>query len=197
MSSGNMSKLGNILGACDRIRQIRESIGLTQEDLAEKLGVRSSTISRYEKDRLPNPEMLQKIATIGKTTVSWILHGDSQICADPIGAAGQSPATDAPPVEYNKGSSLMARLSQAPARLNPKAADAVPQSEDDLLYDIVVKIEQRLEETSLELSPEDKGVIITHLHQLHRKLAIPVTINTIDTHILLRARPRRPLAPDP
>lgn len=37
----------------DDIRHIRQALGLTQADFAEKLGLHQSTISRFEKGALP------------------------------------------------------------------------------------------------------------------------------------------------
>lgn len=37
----------------DDIRHIRQSLGLTQADFADKLGLHQSTISRFEKGALP------------------------------------------------------------------------------------------------------------------------------------------------
>ena len=46
-----------------RIRKIREDKGLTQSELAKRIGVKSPTISRYESgENHPSPEMLSKIA---------------------------------------------------------------------------------------------------------------------------------------
>jgi len=40
------------------------------------LGVRKSTISRYESGTIPGDENLRKIAEIGNTTIEWLLRGD-------------------------------------------------------------------------------------------------------------------------
>jgi len=45
------------------IKQLREKSELTQKDLADKLGLTNSTISKYERNELePNTEMLLKIS---------------------------------------------------------------------------------------------------------------------------------------
>ena len=47
------------------LKELRESKGLVQEDLAQLLGVQASTICRYETGkRIPDIEMLDKIAHI-------------------------------------------------------------------------------------------------------------------------------------
>ena len=48
----------------DRIKKAREAVGLTQEQLGEKIGVTGVTIMRYEKNqREPRQKQLQSIAS--------------------------------------------------------------------------------------------------------------------------------------
>lgn len=155
----------------ERIRIIRG--GLNQTEFGKILGVEAPSISRYESGRVPDITVLEKIAAFGKTTIGWILEGEGA-------TETQSP----------KPGGLMARLSKVPL-LRTQDAERQPAGDDDLLYDIVVMVDRRLLERRLELTPEDKGVIIVHLHQLHRKLAIPVSQQTVDSHIDLRAGPRQ------
>jgi len=57
-----------------RIRVIRGKT--TQTDFARMIGVRKQNyISRYEHGRIPNPELLVKVANHGKVTVDWLLTG--------------------------------------------------------------------------------------------------------------------------
>lgn len=58
----------------DVIRKIRQSKDLTQENLADELGVDKSTIVRYEKDSsIIQVEQLEKIATAFGMTASELL----------------------------------------------------------------------------------------------------------------------------
>ncbi len=58
----------------ERIRTIRG--GRTQSDFARILGVKKQNyISRYERGRIPSPDLLVRIASIGRTSVDWILTG--------------------------------------------------------------------------------------------------------------------------
>jgi transcriptional regulator with XRE-family HTH domain len=74
MSRNKYTILGNFLGIGERIRKIRGE--LTQGEFAGRLGVQAPTISRYESGRIPDEEMLRKIADFGKTTIEWLLRGD-------------------------------------------------------------------------------------------------------------------------
>jgi transcriptional regulator with XRE-family HTH domain len=57
-----------------RIRSIRGKIN--QTDFAKMIGVRKQNyVSRYEHGRIPNPELLVRIANYGKVTVDWLLTG--------------------------------------------------------------------------------------------------------------------------
>jgi transcriptional regulator with XRE-family HTH domain len=58
----------------DRLKQLRQESGLTQEELAEKLQIVKSTITKYEKNtRKPEFEILIKMADIFGTTTDYLL----------------------------------------------------------------------------------------------------------------------------
>ncbi len=46
----------------EKVAKVREEAGLTQEQLAEEVGVTSITISRVENGRSASPELLARIA---------------------------------------------------------------------------------------------------------------------------------------
>lgn len=57
-----------------RIRMVRGK--LTQTDFAKVLGVyKQNYISRYERGRVPSPDLLIKISDYGKVTIDWLLTG--------------------------------------------------------------------------------------------------------------------------
>jgi len=61
MGDGPMSKRGVLLGA--RIKELRKRAGLSQDQLAEKVGIESKYLSRLEVGkRLPSFETLENIA---------------------------------------------------------------------------------------------------------------------------------------
>jgi len=57
-----------------RIRSVRGD--KTQTEFAKEIGVKKQNyISRYERGRIPSPELLVRIAKTGKVSVDWILTG--------------------------------------------------------------------------------------------------------------------------
>lgn len=58
----------------DKLRTLRKNAGLTQPQLAEKLGVTKSVVSYYEKnDRTPSPDILVKISNTFHVTTDYLL----------------------------------------------------------------------------------------------------------------------------
>ena len=59
----------------DRIRQMRTDAGMTQEELAEKLGLQKSAIAKYENGRVENIKRstIQKMAELFDKTPSYVM----------------------------------------------------------------------------------------------------------------------------
>ncbi len=68
----NNTTQGNRIGS--RIREIRTSVGLSQSELGEKIGLNSDRVQKYENAiRSPKPEMIKKIAdALGVETLALI-----------------------------------------------------------------------------------------------------------------------------
>jgi len=61
-----------------RILSLRKLAGLSQSELADKVGVSSAQIGRYEtKGAQPPAEVLKKLADTLNTTVDYLISGDS------------------------------------------------------------------------------------------------------------------------
>lgn len=68
-----MVDFGNIL------KELRLQAGLTQKDLAAKIGVTKSVISYYElSERSPSPEVLIKLANIFHVSTDYLLGIESK-----------------------------------------------------------------------------------------------------------------------
>lgn len=60
----------------DRLKSLRSERGITQEDLAQALGLPSSTIRRYEssEEGMPKNERLQMLANFFNCSVDYLLE---------------------------------------------------------------------------------------------------------------------------
>lgn len=58
----------------DRLKQLRLQGGLTQQQLADRLGVTKSVISYYElQERYPSPEVFTKLASVFHVSTDYLL----------------------------------------------------------------------------------------------------------------------------
>lgn len=69
----------------ERIKQARKAAGLTQAELAEKLGVQHSVISKYERGRVINlkREKIAELASVLNVKPSWLMCMDDKKESDP------------------------------------------------------------------------------------------------------------------
>jgi len=68
-----------------RLRTARRSVGLTQKQLAEQLGVEPITISRWERDvTTPSLPRLRRVAEITETTVSDLVRAPDAASAHAV-----------------------------------------------------------------------------------------------------------------
>lgn len=57
-----------------RLRNLRENIGLTQEELGKKINLVKSNISMYEKgNRIPNVEILEQMSELFDVSIDYLL----------------------------------------------------------------------------------------------------------------------------
>ena len=66
-----------------RLKELRESFGLTQSDLATKIGVSITTIQNFEANNLPKSQYVIKLSEILNCSTDWLLKGSNQntLCA--------------------------------------------------------------------------------------------------------------------
>ena len=68
----------------DRIAGAREAIGLSQRDLAHRIGVRTETLRGWEEDRTePRANRLQMLAGLLNVSMRWLLTGVGQGVSPP------------------------------------------------------------------------------------------------------------------
>ncbi|PWE34178.1 transcriptional regulator [Maritimibacter sp. 55A14] len=69
----------------DRVAAAREAIGLSQEDLARKLGVKVKTVTGWEDDvSEPRANRVQMLAGILNVSIMWLLTGEGDGLEGPV-----------------------------------------------------------------------------------------------------------------
>lgn len=67
----------NVATIGERIREKRKELGLTQKQLADKLGVRYQTVQAWELNaRNPKPETVKKFAEALDVSANWLIYGE-------------------------------------------------------------------------------------------------------------------------
>lgn len=67
----------------NRLKQLRLEAGMTQQQLAQKLGVTKSVVSYYEQqERSPSPEILIHLSRIFRTSTDFLLGIDNRRTID-------------------------------------------------------------------------------------------------------------------
>lgn len=80
----------------DRIAGARDAAGLTQEELARRLGVRHTTVRAWEDDRTePRANRLQMLAGLLNVSLMWLLTGRGDGVPDPGKTSDPAPAAEA------------------------------------------------------------------------------------------------------
>lgn len=66
------------MGMAERIRDKRKELGLTQEELGEKLGVQKSAVAKYENGRVENIKrsVIEKMCIVFNCSPSWLMGWD-------------------------------------------------------------------------------------------------------------------------
>lgn len=74
----------------DRVAAAREALGLTQAQLANRLGVRANTLQNWEGDRSePRANKLQMLAGVLNVSIVWLLTGQGEGVTAPVEASDE------------------------------------------------------------------------------------------------------------
>ena len=124
----------------ERIGQIREKLGLTQGEFAERLAVTRASIARYEAGRVPKLGLLRQIARLGGVSVGWILQD-----VPPQKPRRTRDETTSPPDILEPVRSLLVFLRAEIIKLAPLPKERRKRYEDRLL-ELVARVKQDLKE---------------------------------------------------
>ncbi len=77
-SSPDAAATPAVEGAATRIREIRRSLGMTQDELARRVGVSRSAIAQWETDRTGQVRAnLARVAAVLGVSIGYLLTGDN------------------------------------------------------------------------------------------------------------------------
>lgn len=75
-----------MVGFGEKIKKLRMQAGMTQQQLANQLGITKSVVSYYElQERYPSPEILIKLAVTFHVTTDYLLGLESRNMLDVTG----------------------------------------------------------------------------------------------------------------
>lgn len=109
----------------DRVYAARETVGLSQDELAKRLGVKRKTMRAWEEDLAePRANKLQMLAGVLNVSVMWLLTGEGDGVSAPAGeneipadAAGILADLRTTRLEFKRLSDKVARLERRMAKL--------------------------------------------------------------------------------
>ena len=101
-------------GFAYRLKQVREEAGLSQEELAKKIGSSKTSIQSYERGHLPKGDKLLSLSEALSCSIDWLLKGEHcTVYVAPTVGSGASLATPSKEtlVDFVMVSKVRARLS--------------------------------------------------------------------------------------
>ena len=79
-----MARAPRWAGFGERLKQARENAGLTQEELAERLGLSEQSIYYWEAGQhFPRPKHLRELIALLRTPADWLLGEERRVGEDP------------------------------------------------------------------------------------------------------------------
>jgi transcriptional regulator with XRE-family HTH domain len=105
----------------DRLAGAREALGLSQRDLAERIGVRTKTIQHWEDDvSEPRANRLQMLAGMLNVSLMWLLTGEGSGIAAPDQRPAHSDETEALMHELREMRNTMGALAEQLGRVEAR-----------------------------------------------------------------------------
>lgn len=120
----------------EKIREGRANLGITQTELAEKIGVTLRTISKYEKQgMIPRGANLQKLAEVLGVSIAYLSNDE---IVDPAYGLEESPYIESARAVYGKrgAADVEQLLTQTRALF---AGGDVPEEDKELFFQAVTE----------------------------------------------------------
>jgi transcriptional regulator with XRE-family HTH domain len=125
-----------------RLRGIRKHLGLTQQEFAERLGLRRLSVARYEAGRIPRMNILKEIARAGGVTVASLVTNESESIAPPVHGTGSITDAELPLLLMR----LLRRLRRQIAAINALSSPIARRSYERHIKIILTRAIQDLAE---------------------------------------------------
>jgi len=105
----------------DRVSGARDAAGMTQSQLARRLGVKKATLVAWEEDLSePRANKLSMMAGVLNVSLGWLLTGEGEGTAEPVEMAEGAPDLTGVLAELNEIRGAMRVNSERAARLEKK-----------------------------------------------------------------------------
>lgn len=110
----------------DRLAGAREAAGLTQEEMAQRLGVRLTTVQAWEEDMAePRGNRLQMLAGMLNVSLTWLLTAEGDGLDAPTADGGASRGAADALAELRRLRARAAGLAEDLARVEKQLQDAM------------------------------------------------------------------------
>lgn len=67
----------------ENLKKVRQKLGLSQKEIAEKIGIQQAQYSRYEVSTSPSTEILEKLVKVFNINVNYLLTGEGSMFITP------------------------------------------------------------------------------------------------------------------
>jgi transcriptional regulator with XRE-family HTH domain len=105
----------------DRVAAAREAMGLSQAQLARRLGVKAQTVTSWESDRSePRANKLQMLAALLNVSMVWLMTGEGEGVASPDEREPYEKTLQALVTEVRETRMAQMRLADRLARLEKR-----------------------------------------------------------------------------
>ena len=107
------------MGLGERLKLVRERLGMTQKEFAEFLGVGIASVQRYEREeRIPSGEFLKLLLDKFNININWLLTGEGSMFVNP---PQKEPVKETPPNQAGIDKELAVMISM----LSPEQQEAL------------------------------------------------------------------------
>ncbi len=89
-----------------RLQRLMKALNMTQQQMAEAIGITQPAISKYLQGRIPPADVLFRIAQLSQVSMEWILSG---------AVTGTSGKISEPLTGYMTDTALLQKLERLPA----------------------------------------------------------------------------------